>query len=259
MIRRLLQTAVVMAALAACAATGASADPPLTADSLLDDVLARLPRSPVQVSGTLAARATGETHSVNVDLDLAYGADPATARYTVRDAFGRDLEQLTVTRPRAGRPRYAYAAGSPLAAAPAPDLSRPIQGTDIEWADLSFAFLWWRGGELIGREIIKGQSCFVLRVPRPAGEPGGDASMALWLDEKFHMLLQAEAYDGAGTLRRRLKVRTFKRFGEQWMVKEMEVERFPARTRTLLRIADLQKSEAAGGAPADDVIPGLRP
>lgn len=259
MIRRLLQTASAVVALSVRAAAAAPAHPAPTADSLLDDVLARLPRQPVQVSGALIGRSTGETHVVNVDLDLSYGAEPASARYTIRDAFGSELEQLTVTRPHGGRPRFSYSAGAPLAPAPVPRLDQPIQRTDVEWADLSFAFLWWRGGELIGREIIKGQSCFMLRVPRPAGEAGGDASMTLWLDEKFHMLLQAEAYDAAGTLLRRLRVRTFKRFGEQWMVKEMEVERFPGRTRTLLRIADLQKPASAAGAPADDVIPGLSP
>ena len=218
------------------------------ADGVLDSVLARLPRKPVTVSGALqtSRRGTNDVHTVNIELSLSYGDEPAAATYTIRDAFGASLAQMRISH-AAGKPmRLAYASGDPLTPAPPPALSTPVGGTDVSWGDMCLSFLWWRGGRTVGREMIKGQACYVLDVPAPAGEPTAYARIRLWIDEKFLMMLQAEGFDTKGSPIRRLAVRSFRKIGDTWMLKDLEVENLPSKSRTILRITDIPDAPASG-------------
>jgi hypothetical protein len=58
------------------------------------------------------------------------------------------------------------------------------------------------------------------------------------------MLLQAEALDPGGKAVRRLWVRSVKKINERWIIKDLEVEGFPAEHRTRLDVRDV--SPAAG-------------
>ena len=241
--RRILGISSVLCGLGAPAWLAAAAMPELPPPAtILSQVVARLPRQPILVAGTLekAGAASDDARTFNVEMYFCYGRDPAVARYTVRDAFGTDLEQLQIERTPQRTPRFRYEKGSPLAAAPTPDLSAAVQGTDVRWADLALSFLWWPGGQTAGREVYKGQSCYVLDLPEPAGEGKFVGSMRLWIDEKFLMVLQAEARDGAGHVVRRMFVKSFKKINDRWIIKDLDVQSFPSRDRTTLRVRDVQ-------------------
>lgn len=209
---------------------------------LLDDMRAQLPRDPIVINGSLEVRKRKGivTRTLNVEMNLNLGHSPATAKYILRDALGKDLEQMTVIRGSDGPARFEYAAGNPLAPARQPDLFQPFQDTDVSWMELTLSFLWWPGGKTLKTETLRGQSCFVVEVLAPAGESGLYKRVLLWVDEKLHMVLQAEGYDARGELVRRLFMKSFKKIGDRWMVKDMDIQCFPSEHRTNLRVETMR-------------------
>jgi hypothetical protein len=224
------------------------------ADQLLGEVVARLPREALRVAGELVVR---RRHGLPVnrfgfEMHLDWGRVPNTAIYTVRDAFGTDLERLTVIREADGRPRFKYASGDPLETHEVPPLFDTIQSSDISWADLALTFLWWKGGEVTRLDEIRGRRCYVVEVPAPdtprnidpegahtkgTGKPY--AAVRLWIDEELRMLLQAEGLDAGGGLVRKLWVKSFKKIDDRWMIKDMEVQGYPVRHRTKLSVREV--------------------
>lgn len=218
----------------------AGAAPPASADALLEAVLDRLPAETLRIGGELRASSRTQPRGRRclLQIVLSYGSEPAYVRYTVQDAFGDSVEQLTIVRARAGAPRFTYAHGTPLTEAPLANVADPIQGTDITWSDLSLAFLWWRGGRVRGTEPVLERTCYVVEVDAPPGEPSAYATARLWIDAQFLMLLQAEGLDAEGQVLRRLSVKSFKKIDDRWMIKDMTIETPAAGSRTGLRILE---------------------
>lgn len=233
-----------------CFALPQSTSGSLSAGQLLEDVRAQLPRESLVISGDLIVRKRKGivTRTLTFDMSLNLGSQPETLRCIIRDAFGKELEQLTVTHRTGQEPCFGYAAGSPFSPSDLPSLFDCVQGTDISWTDLTLSFLWWRGGTTVGTETIRGRSCLVVEVPTPAGESTPEAGtqagrqykrVLLWIDEKLHVVLRAEGYDSDGKLVRRFWINSFKKIDGKWMIKDMEVESFPSTHRTRLRIREV--------------------
>jgi hypothetical protein len=223
----------------AVAPTQAAAQLPTT-DELMASLLARLPTRPILVTGDLTTTpAAGAKSRLGITILLCY---PRMARYTITDAFGRQLEQMTVTRDGASVSR-AYEAGDPGAKAPAPALGTRIGDTALAWVDLTLDFLWWSGGSIIGREESRGQPCYVLDRHAQNAQTEAYASVRMWVDTRVSMLLQAEGYDRLGDCQRRLAVKSFKKIKDEWMIKDLEVEDIPTGSKTILRVRDAQPVE----------------
>lgn len=205
---------------------------------LLDDMRAQLPRDAIVVNGTLEVRKRKGlvTRTMNVEMFLNLGRNPSTAKYVLKDAFGKETERMTVTRSHGNPARFEYEAGSPMTAGALPDLFKPFLDTDVSWMDLTLSFLWWPGGRTLKAEMLRGQNCFVVEVAAPAGETGQYKKVLLWVDEKLHMVLQVEGYDARGDLVRRLFIKSFKKIEERWMFKDMDIQCFPSDHRTNLRV-----------------------
>jgi hypothetical protein len=242
-----------LAAVLLASAGAASADIPAgaapaavpEADALLDQVVARLPTEPLQIGGELRSDPRGGKpgRRCQVQLRLEYGANPPFARYTIMDAFGEDLEQITLFRPRQAAVSWHYARGYPLKDAPLPDPRLPVQGTDLTWSDLSLSFLWWRNARLTGLESVLDRECYEIEAPAPAGEPAPYAAVRMWIDRKYLMLVRAEGLDPAGRPIRRIAVKSIKKIDEEWMVKDLEITSLPEKTRTILQINLVDKPE----------------
>lgn len=215
-----------------------------TVDELMGNLLARLPSKPISISGDLiTSPAKGETTRLTVAIQLRY---PREATYTIGDAFGKPLEQLTVLRDK-GRVSFLYLTGDPMRGAPPPSLAHPIQNTALTWMDLTLGFLWWDGGQIIGQEQNRGQPCYVLDRHAPQNGMAPYASMRIWVDTRVSMLLQAEGHDKMENVIRRLSVKSFKKINHEWMIKDLEVEDLATQATTILRVRD---AVAAGGEPA---------
>jgi len=253
----ILSTAFVLLSAAAIAD---SVELQPSADQLLRDVVSQMPTDPIHVTGELLVRKRRGVllASLGFELQAHWGGKPASASYTVRDAFGHSLEQLTIT--YAPETSYRYATGDPLQEAPLGSLSQVIQDTDLSWMDLTLAFLWWPDGDVIGAENLRTFDCYIVEImaPSAAANPAGppDAAAAplapltarpspyarvrLWISKKSHLMLQAEGYAGDGTLMRRLWVQSCKKINDQWMIQDMEVQHYPAVHRTKLHVDDVE-------------------
>lgn len=219
----------------------AGATTPARASELLEPVIASLPDIPLVVQGELHKR--GESGTVEkkyaVEMVLDWKADVPTARYTIRDAFGGPLQHLAITWASPEEPEYRYLEGSPLRAAPLPPLNNMIMDTDISWIDLSLSFLWWKGGVERGEEAVRGRDCRIIDLPAPEKFVEAFDGVRLWVDKKVGIVLRAEGYDAAGTMIRRMDVKSFKKINGRWVIKDIDFERFPAGTRTTLLVRDV--------------------
>ena len=232
------------------AVPGLAVEEPVPAEpsgaDLLAAVVDRLPREDLEVAGDLTVRRHRGVvvKELKFDMQARWGRTPAEVVYTVRDAFGGELERLQVTR-RDRAAQYRYTKGAPPVATPLPDLFAPIQGSDISWADLSLSFLWWDGAIRVGMDEVKGRPCYVVEVPAPAVESGAETGRSygkvrVWVDKELESLLQAEGYDSRGERIRRLWVKSFKKIDDRWMIKDMEVQEYPSAHRTKLRIREVR-------------------
>lgn len=231
---------LITAALIAVAATPLRAAEP---NPLLANVIAVLPDVPLVVQGDLLRRdGEGKVQTTyRVEMVLDWKADIPTARYTVRDAFGKSLRHLDLTWEVAGEPEYRYFEGNPLQAAALPPLNQAILDTDITWLDLSLSFLWWQGGEARGTEEVRGRPCLIADIPAPEGLVSDLDGVRLWIEKKIGIVLRAEGYDANGQLVRRMDVKSFKKIGKHWVIKDIEFQSLPAKTRTSLLVRDVEE------------------
>jgi len=248
-----LAAGMLAAMLSLAPSRSAAAEP----NPLLSGVVAVLPDIPLVVQGDLRQRdGKGKvTSTFRVEMVLDWKADVPTARYTIRDAFGANLEHLAITWKVAGQPEYQYFEGQPFRAAALPPLNQVIQGTDITWLDLSLSFLWWPGGEVRGEEEVRGRDCHVIDVPAPPEQVTGFNGVRLWVDTKIGIVMRAEGYDEQGMLMRRMDVKSFKKIRDRWVIKDIEFQSFPAKTRTSLLVRDVQERERFN-LPDRDSRPG---
>ena len=210
------------------------AGPAISADALLDDVLLRFPREPLDIHGEMIVRKRRgvELSRVAFNMVVDWGADPAQFRYRVLDDEGTVQRELVLQLHPGGCPEISGGQGESV------DLDSAIESTDLTWADLSLSFLWWRGGRIVGTDTAKGRDCYLVDVPAPAwgADSTGYSRVRLWVDQSLHMLLRADAFDANDKHVRRLWVRSLKKMEGRWMIKDMEVQSYPPVQRTRLRI-----------------------
>lgn len=221
-----------------------SAPETVRAEELLADVAARLPREQLEIDGSLSTR---RRHGMDLQereftLHMHLAADPPMSRYTIRDAFGRELEELTIRRPSGTAPEFRYRRGSMQEEAHPPSLGATIPGTALTWMDLTLDFLWWRNGTVSGTDTVKGRACYRVDLPVPEGVNAQYARVRLWVDREMRMLLQAEGYNAEGRPLRTLWVRSFKRIDERWMIRDMEIHDHLSALRTRLRIREVNEN-----------------
>lgn len=230
---------LVLTALAAPCVLASAMNPELRG------VVSVLPDVPMVVRGDLVTRnAKGrveETYRVEMVLD--WKADVPTARYTIRDAFGASLQHLAITWPAEGQPEYQFFVGQPLRAAAVPPLNQPILDTDLSWVDLSLSFLWWPGGETRGEGRVRGRDCHVIDVPAPEDQRQVFDGVRLWVDKKIGIVMRAEGYDANAELKRRMEVKSFKKIRDRWIIKDIDFQSFPEKTRTTLLVRDAEERE----------------
>jgi len=212
------------------------------ADSILAGVIGALPDIPLLVNAELQSKTKDGKleRRFQVEMLLDWQMDPPGARYTLRDHFGASLSHLALSWPAGGPAEYRFFSGNPLQAAPLPNLADPIAGSDIAWMDLSLAFLWWPGGITRGEEEVKGRMCYVMDIPAPTNDFSGCSGVRVWIDPRISILLRAEAYGMADQKLRRMEVKSFRKINDRWFIKDIEVQSYPSRHKTLLRVRDVQ-------------------
>ena len=232
---------------------GQQNDPPSTppdlppAAVLRQSIIAHLPQKAVALQARLTSKA-GKGFTLNVKIRLDAAGEKVGASYQVDDAFGNLIGKLDLARDLGAAPRYTFH-GPADAKASAPDLFRTIGPSDIYWLDLALGFIWWTNGRTIGRQEMRSRDCYVVDLYAPDPATALYSTVRAWVDEKYGMLVQAEAYDRAGDLARRVVIKSIKKVGDDWMVKDIELRSMPGDRKTFLRV---DKVEVEGKVLPED-------
>ena len=210
-------------------------------EELLELVRHSLPDVPLKLEAELRVRGPRIDNEPvgRAELLMWFQDGIGEARYTVRDWFGREEEELTIIRAFDAPPQYTFRAGSPLEEHPLPDLAGAIRGTDLTWGDLSLDYLWWPGARTVGQQSVRGRSCYIVEVPAPEASYEALSHARIWIDPKIGMLLRAQTFAADGEPLRTMDARRFRKIDEVWMVSNVEILRYSGRRRTTMLVHSL--------------------
>jgi hypothetical protein len=235
-----------------------------SARDLIDNLLKRLPDQTVTLRGSLKADKTadGGGTQFGIEMQILARGPEARGNYLIADNFGSPLAHLDIRRPPGAPPTLLLETGSPPSSVKSPSLNLSLPNSDLLWMDLTLGFLWWTDGKTLGVQEIRGQSCYLVDLYSPNPAADRYASVRLWIDRTHGMLMLAEAQDPLGHVIRRVTIKSFRKIGEHWMIKDLEIRTLPDNHKTILRIdsmsgADLPEAteEAMGNGDESLSIP----
>ncbi len=203
------------------------------AQDILAFARAQLPKQPIRMNGALKERAENGfvKKELTVEMDLNWGAAPASATYRIRDEK-TDLFQILEIQWLPGGSDFQYSENNK----DVPDFNpnTEIAGLGVTWADLSFSFLWSRDAETVKTDKKLGKDCFVISVPR------GTNRLLLWIEKETGRVFGAKEENAAGEQVKELKVVSVKEFDKLWMVKDLDIIRPSEKGRTSLRVETVE-------------------
>lgn len=204
------------------------------AQKILDFARAQLPKEPIRMNGALKERAENGfvKKELTVEMDLNWGADPATATYRIRDEKTGVFKCLEIQWIPGG-PEFRYSENNKDVAEFNPD--GEISGLGVTWNDLSFSFLWSISAETLRTDKKLGRACYVVAVPRGANR------LLLWIEQETGRVFGAKEEDAAGKPIKELKVVSVKEFDKLWMVKDLDIIRPFENGRTTLRVETVER------------------
>lgn len=97
-------------------------------------------------------------------------------------------------------------------------------GSQFTYYDLGAPFLQWTERKAAGLDRFRGRDCFIVELTA-TGQPYQRAKV--WLDHEFYGMVRAELYDESDGLVRRLSITSFKRLGEVWIPRGIDVAFVP--------------------------------
>jgi hypothetical protein len=203
------------------------------AQQILAFARSQLPKQAIRMNGSLKERAENGfvKKELTVEMDLNWGAEPATATYRIRDEKTALAQILEISWLPAGA-EFHYSENNEDVAVFDPNAE--IDGIGVTWADLSFSFLWSGEAQTLRTDKRLGRNCFVISVPR------GNNHLLLWIEQETGRVFGAKEEDDAGKLIKELKVVSVKEFDKLWMVKDLDIIRPSENGRTSLRVETVE-------------------
>ena len=175
-------------------------------------ILARLQANRARKDFSLKARLFVTREQI-VPVELLVKNTPDEARTVYRAG----KTQLLVVQPDHGAPRY-YLKGTGELTGPA--RAGKFLASHFSYYDLGLPFLHWPEVKVQGEDRVLGRDCYVLET-RASGEPYTRAK--LWIDKEYSALLRAEAFDENDLLVRRFAITSFKKLGDIWIPRGIEI------------------------------------
>lgn len=211
------------------------------AEELMDRVRLSMPEVPLELSASIRVLdAEGRNlQSVRAAALLTPMEGGRTARYTLLDAFGAVLEEMTVVLGN-GKADFSFKKGDPPQAAPLPDLFGPVEGTEMSWMDLSFSFFWWPNPRIVGSEKVANRwECKVIEIDCPADMGAAWSSIRLWVAPAYGAVVRGEAWRG-GQAVKRFEVKSVKKLRQIYMIGDMEVRNLETGARARLKVGRMK-------------------
>ena len=135
--------------------------------------------------------------------------------------FRAGTTELLIVQPVTGAPRWFLRGAGELTGA---RRMEKLLGSEFTFYDLGMPFLRWPDSKLTGPARARGLDCFVLEMTA-TNQPYG--RVKLWVDQKYFALLRVEAYGPNEGLVRRMAITSFKRLGELWLPRGIEMAFVP--------------------------------
>jgi len=122
-----------------------------------------------------------------------------------------------------------------------------VRGGLLTYEDLAMRFLYWKNPKLLGEEKVESRNAYKIEIPAP---PSGTeyGVVRVWVDKSQGALLKIEGYDRKGRLSKRFNVVSVQQIDDQYMLKEMRVERMDPETRKVALRTYLEILGKAGTA-----------
>jgi len=114
----------------------------------------------------------------------------------------------------------------------------------FSFEDLALRFLSWPKQEMVDQELLKDRDCWRI-LSRPSEKDATPyARVESWIDQEYHVLLRAIAYDREDRVVKEFNVRSFQQMEETWMLRTLEVSAPLMGARSRLEILDGRKHTA---------------
>ena len=114
-----------------------------------------------------------------------------------------------------------------------------VRGGLITYEDLALRFLYWKNPRLLESEAVRSRDAWKIEIPAPRGASQYGV-VRVWIDKQSAALLRIEGYDTNGRLVKRFEVVSAQKIDDQWMLKQMRVERIDPETRKTTGITYLE-------------------
>ena len=114
-----------------------------------------------------------------------------------------------------------------------------VRGGLITYEDLALRFLYWKNPRLLESETVRSRDAWKIEIPAPRGASQYGV-VRVWIDKQSAALLRIEGYDTDGRLVKRFEVVSAQKIDDQWMLKQMRVERIDPETRKTTGITYLE-------------------
>ena len=211
-------------------ATAAHADVGPTnvpADLVLARVLANRPMKDFSLKARLFV-----TRELVVPVDVLV----KNSQSETRTIYRGNKTQLLVVQPVHGDPRYFLQGFGELTGE---RRMAKLLGSQFSYYDLGTPFLQWANPRLVGEERMRGRDCLLIDV-KATHQPY--ARVKMWIDKESMALLRAEAFNENASPVKRFAVTSFKRIGDVWIPRAIEVafvppaQSLPAEERSRLEI-----------------------
>lgn len=178
------------------------------AEALLAEVVANRPAHDLALTARLLVNRTDQ-----VTCKILIQNRPNEVRTLYRTG---DTEALVI-QPLHARPRYFIKGQGEVTGE---DRYYALAGSQFRLYDLGLPFLHWDSPTLLEPERYRGRTCEVVEVQAPDG-PYRKARLVI--DTEFRGLLRAELFNEHGDVVRTFSVTSFKRIGDVWIPRGMEM------------------------------------
>ncbi len=123
---------------------------------------------------------------------------------------------------------------------PKKKLVSPIADTDLTYEDLAMRFFYWPDPKLEGIENVGGQSCYKIRVNKPAKAAGNYEVVYVWVHTKYGAFMRIRGHDEKGTLVKEFQVEDIMKVDDDvYTLKKMQVSSHDPKTGRRLSITDM--------------------